>query len=413
MSETPPRSTATQNTAAIARHGRLENGNPFLFVLKIVGIALAVVAVSVASIGSLTLLSLDNKITAVHLVGETDGPPPALGDYDGGFNVLVVGSDVCEDGSGCHGRGDAELNDVTILLHVSQDQTNAVAVSIPRDMVVPIPSCPDPKGGKNFHSMSAQPINVSLMYGGLPCTVLTVSTLTGLDIPFAVEVKFSGVVNISNAIGGVPVCIDGPIDDRYSGFSVPAAGEYTLAGHDALAFLRTRHGVGDGSDLGRISSQQQFLSSLVRTIKAPNGALTDPLKLFNIATVVSENTVVSASLKNPVTMVTMAQVLKKLPLEKIVFVQYPGVTGQPGIYEGKVAPTASVAAALFAKIKADQPFLPSKTGLGSKGDVTAPPSSDPAPSASGSASTAPDAPLEVIQGVQGQSAAASTCAKHN
>lgn len=408
MSRIRPHSPGSSDSSGIVQHGRLKKTKPFVTALKVVSAALAVVLVSGAAVGTIFVTQLSNDIKTVKLVGETEGPPPALGAYEGGFNVLIVGSDVCEDDSGCDGRGTAELNDVTILLHVSHDQTNAVAVSIPRDMVVPIPACPGKDGKSHFSAMAGMPINNTLSYGGLPCTVLTVSKLTGLDIPFAAEVKFSGVINISTAIGGVPVCIAGPMHDSYTGFTVPAAGEYTLSGHDALMFLRSRHGVGDGSDLGRISSQQQFLSSMVRTLKKPGGALTDPVKLLNIATVVSKNTIVSNSLKNLNTMIAMAEVLKKLPLDKVVFVQYPAVTGQPGLYAGKVAPVAATAAALFAKIKADEPFLPAKPGLGAKEDPATP--DVPAPNASDSAA-ASDAPLEVLPGVQGQSAADSVCAK--
>lgn len=411
MNEFRPRSTMPPGRAVIARHGRLKKTNPFLTVLKFVSAALAVVLVSGAAVTAISVTRISNNVKSVKLVGETEGPPPELAAYEGGFNVLIVGSDVCEDGSGCNGRGSAELNDVTILLHVSQDQTNAVAVSIPRDMVVPIPSCPAKDGKGKYGAMAGQPINNTLAYGGLPCTVLTVSKLTGLDIPFAAEVKFSGVVNISTAIGGVPVCFAGPIHDKYAGLNIPAAGEYSLSGHDALSFLRTRHGVGDGSDLGRISSQQQFLSSMVRTLKKPGGALTDPVELFKIATAVSENTIVSNSFKNLNTMIAMAQVLKNLQLDKVVFVQYPAVTGQPGLYAGKVAPVPAAAAALFAKIKADQPFTPSKPGLGSTVDPNAPKTPPvPNPSSPDPAATT-DAPLEVLPGVQGQSAADATCAR--
>lgn len=397
--------------AAIARHGRLKTRHPLLTVLKFISGTVAVLLVSGVAIGALSVTKISNNVKSVKLVGETEGPPPELAAYEGGFNVLIVGSDVCEDNSGCNGRGSAELNDVTILLHVSQDQTNAVAVSIPRDMVVPIPACPTKDGKGKYGAMSGQPINNTLAYGGLPCTVLTVSTLTKLDIPFAIEVKFSGVVNITSAIGGVPVCFAGPVRDKYSGLNIPQAGEYKLSGHDALSFLRSRHGVGDGSDLGRISSQQQFLSSMVRTLKEPGGALTDPIKLFSIATAVSENTIVSNSLKNLNTLVAMAQVLKNLQLDRVVFVQYPAITGQPGIYAGKVAPVPAAAAALFAKIKADQPFTPAQHGLGSTVAPQTPGTPPvPDPSASG-ATTSTDAPLAVLRGVQGQSAADATCAR--
>ena len=418
MSNTGPRRRRASGLPSIARHGRLRTSNPWLVVLKYLAATMAVVLVSGASVAAFALWKIESNIKTVTLVGETEGPPPALGALEGGFNVLVVGSDRCEDPAGCKDRGKANLNDVTMLLHVAQDQSNAVAVSFPRDLVIPIPSCPDPEGG-NFHSMTAQPINVSLSYGGLPCTVLTVEALTGLSIQFAAEVTFSGVARLSSAVGGVPVCVNGPVVDKYSGINLPAAGEYTIEGWEALAFLRTRHGVGDGSDLGRISNQQVFLSSLVRTVKS-DGVLNDFGRLFNIATVASETMTLSNSLKNLNTMVSMAQVLKNLPLERVLFVQYPGVTGQPGVYSGKVAPVKSAANALFAKIQADQPFSlqAGNTGVGSVANPNAPvttPDPSASPSASAPATEAPvvEAPAEVLPGIKGQSAADYTCSKAN
>lgn len=402
MTETRPRGRSRSDLSSLARHGRLRRNNPWLGVLKYVAAALAVVLVSGSAVVGFKVMQIDSNIETVTIVGETEGPPPELGAYEGGFNILLVGSDRCEDPNGCKDR-EAELNDVTILLHVSQDQTNAVAVSFPRDLVVRIPSCPDPEGG-NFSAMSAQPINVTLFYGGLPCTVLTVSELTGLDIQFAAEVTFSGVARISSAIGGVKVCVNGPVVDPYSGINLPAAGEYELDGWEALAFLRTRHGVGDGSDLGRISNQQVFMSALVRTLKS-DGVLNDIGSLYNIATVASQNLVVSNSLKNVNTMISMAQVLKNLPLDRVIFVQYPSTTGQPGVYLGKVAPITSVANQLFAKIQSDEPFVlaAGNTGSGSVADPNAP----------GASEESTTEGLEVLQGVKGQSAADYTCSKAN
>jgi LCP family protein required for cell wall assembly len=415
MSDTRRRSSRF-GAPGIARHGRLTKSHATVTIVKFLAAALAVVLVSAASVAGITLSQIKADIKVVTLVGETEGPPPELGAFDGGFNLLLVGSDTRKGQGAYAGKDDGVLNDVTMLLHVSEDQTNAVAVSIPRDMVVPIPACPREDGKGNYGAMSAQPINNTLAYGGLPCTVLTVKALTGLDIPFAALITFQGVIDMSTAVGGVPVCVNGPLRDKYSGIDLPAAGTYTLSGFQALAFLRSRHGVGDGSDLGRISSQQVFLSSLVRTVKS-DSTLTDFTKLYGIATAASKNMTLSQNLSNLNTMVSIALVLKKIPLDRISFVQYPGTTGVGGVYEGKVAPIVSAASALFAKIKADEPFsLDSGTGRGSVVDPNAPASATPATPAP-SASPAPDAPAgdapEVLPGVLGQTAADYTCSKVN
>ena len=90
-----------------------------------------------------------------------------------------------------------------------------------------------------------------------------------------------GVAGLSEAVGGVEVCVADPIEDEYTGTFLDA-GNHTLSGVAALQFLRTRHGVGDGSDLGRISNQQVFMSALARKLQG-EGTLSDPVKLYSIA----------------------------------------------------------------------------------------------------------------------------------
>ncbi|WNY35047.1 LCP family protein [Curtobacterium flaccumfaciens] len=235
----------------------------------------AVVAVALVSSVSVTAIAAkqvtDDLGDGVEIQGQpapqAKGGPKPLSAFKGGFNMLVVGTDNDPDQSAAFGERDATLNDVNILLHVSADHTNATAVSIPRDLVTPIPACKKTDGTGTAPAMAAQPINTSFGEGGLNCVTQTVAGLTGLDIQYSAAVSFKGVIEMSNAIGGVPVCVAQPITDSYTGLNLPA-GTSTLQGDDALAFLRTRHSVGDGSDLARISSQQVFLSSLLRTVKS-------------------------------------------------------------------------------------------------------------------------------------------------
>jgi LCP family protein required for cell wall assembly len=413
MSELRPRSTSSRKAAGIARHGRLKRSRAWVGALQFLLVALVVVAVSAGSIAAIAAYQLKANIKVVDLPGQTQGPPPDIGAIAGGFNILIVGSDTGQGQGGLgEGRGSATLNDVTMLLHVSEDHSNAVAVSIPRDMVVPIPSCPKADGKGNYHSMTAQPINVTLSYGGLPCTVLTVEALTGLHVTFAGLITFRGVVEMSSAVGGVPVCLAEPIKDKYSGFNAPA-GTSVLSGYQALAFLRSRHAVGDGSDLTRISSQQVFLSSLVRTLKS-NETLSNFPKVYAIAAAASRNMTLSSNFTSLDTMVSVAQALKDIPLDRVTFVQYPGRTGVGGVYQGKVAPIAPIAKQLFDQIKSDQPFGLEKAGdgIGSKPDPNATPlPAEPAPTgtATPGASETPPAALPIIAGLKGQTAADQTC----
>ena len=419
---------------AQVRHGRLRRSHAWKTVMAMLAASLAVVLVSTVSVGAITLAQINANIDVVELEvleGQEERVIPTVGEWEGGFNVLIVGVDNEPGQNDSRERGSATLNDVNMLVHVAEDQQSAVAVSVPRDMVVPIPSCPDPDGDGASFAMSAQPINVAWSYGGLNCVVLTMEALTGLTIPYAGAISFNGVAQLSNAVGGVDVCIDAPIKDPYTGLDLPTAGTHTLVGGAALAFLRTRYGVGDGSDLGRISNQQVYLSSLMRKVQN-EGVLTDFTKLYGLAQVASSSMQLSNSLGRVDTMVSMAQALRNIPTENIVFVQYPGRTGGTGVYAGKVQPITAAATALFDRIRADERFAleAGNTGRGSELDPNAP-ATEPTPEPTETEvavpkngkvtpeveptlePVAPETPAEVLSGIEGQTAADRTCSVAN
>lgn len=407
-SELRTRSSASTLTG-IARHGRLRKASPVGTILKFVAAALAVVLVSGVSVGALAVSSLTSKATVVDIPGTENGaaPLPEVGAIEGGFNILIAGSDTRADQGGIGGSAEddsGELNDVTMLLHVSQDQTNAVAISFPRDMVVGIPECESSDGYTKGYS--TEPINTALSYGGLSCVAQTVTELTGLPVQYAGLIKFYGVINMADAIGGVDVCVDGPMVDDNTGINIAEAGTYNLTGIDALAFLRSRAAVGDGSDLTRISSQQVYLSALVRKLKSSE-TLGDFKKVYSLADAALSNMTVSSTLNSIPTMVSIAQALKNIPLENVTFVQYPGTTGGDGVYTGKVQPNEYAADALLEYIKADQPFALEAAGddRGSTLDPNAP----VAPTTP--TTNAPEVP--VAEGVSGQTAAQYTCTVTN
>jgi LCP family protein required for cell wall assembly len=375
-------------------------------VLALFGSALAVVLVATGSVAGIAAYQLSSQLTAnsVDINEGEEAPIPEIGAYEGGFNMLVVGSDAYSD-------RDTVLNDVNILIHVSADQTNATVVSIPRDLVVPYPGCVNPDTGKTWGVATGLPINNALYYGGLPCVVNVVQNLTGLDIHYAGMIGFDGVAAMASAVGGVDVCTTSPIHDKYVGLDLEA-GTHHLEGWEALQFLRSRHGVGDGSDLTRISSQQVFLSSLLRKLKSED-TLTNVGKLIGLAKAAAENMQLSKELTQPATIVAMAKALNKIPMDRITFVQYPGATGGTGIYEGRVQPKKGLADQLFAAILADQPIGVDKAGdgRGSIADPNAAPPADP-----GTDTPDPDAPSTeplpekvVISGINGQTAADQTC----
>ena len=419
MSELRDRSNRTPKVSGVARHGRLKKSAAWKTVLGLIGGTVAVALVAGLSVAGIAAWQLQSNIKTVTIGADTQGPPPNIAAMVGGFNILLVGSDtrVGQGGIGAGPDDGGDLNDVTMLMHVAQDQKSATVVSIPRDMVVPIPKCS--KGG----GAAGLPINTTLSYGGLACTVLTVQNLTGLQIQFAGLITFTGVAAMSDAVGGVDVCVSSAISDPYTGTFL-SAGTHTLQGIQALEFLRSRHGVGDGSDLGRIGSQQVFLSALVRKIKS-NDTLTDFSKLYAIAQAATQHITLSQNFTHLDTLVSVALVLKNIPLENIVFVQYPSRTGGTGIYAGKVQPVPAIASQLMAAIKADQPIgLDSQALTGAHGGSTLDPNAPatpptPTPTPTGKKGATPTATLPddtattpaatVIPGLKGQSAATYTC----
>ncbi|TAM70732.1 MAG: LytR family transcriptional regulator [Microbacteriaceae bacterium] len=437
----PHREGGRAAARARARVGVVRHARPrrFSVLATIAKIAVSVIVVALISSVSVTAIAtwqvastIKPGIKLAHLPGVKAAPAgeiPQIGAIKGGVNLLLVGTDtrtgqggVFSSADQLEGSSGAGNNDVTILMHIAQDHRSATVVSFPRDLMLPIPSCPDPTGG-SFSSMSSQMLNSSLTYGGLPCPVLTIEKLTGLTIPFAAEITFDGVTAMSNAVGGVSVCLATPVKDAYTDpqLNLPA-GEQTLVGPVALSFLRSRHGIGDGSDLGRISNQQVFLSALVRKIK-DGGVLSNPLQLYPLAKAAVSNMRLSDTLENPSTMVQIALALKNIPLSNVVFLQYPVFTDPDNV--NRVVPDTASARVLMDALVADQPVqLTGTTGRAAEvntsapvaPDATAQPDATSTPADAGTA-TAPAAPgttaVALPSNIVGQTAAQQTCTKGN
>ncbi|MET0782690.1 MAG: LCP family protein [Leifsonia flava] len=417
------------------RHGRLRRSHAGLTLLKTVGIATAVAVIAAGGIGAFELTELGRQVAdnSIDISNGTDAatplPVPHIGAIEGGFNFLLVGTDNDAAQGDAYGVRDATLNDVNILLHVSADHTSGVVVSLPRDLIVPHPDCVDPDTGEEFYAMSARPLNEAWSRGGLGCVVATVSELTGQPISYAGTVSFNGVIAMTDAIGGVPVCVEEAIDDPDAALVLPA-GTSVISGATALGFLRSRHGVGDGSDLSRISSQQTYMSSLMRTMKSAD-TLGNLGTLYSLARAATANVKLSSNLSSLDSIVAMAYALKDVDLDRLVFVQYPGGTSDPD-FPGKVVPYTELADELFAAISADQPFTLDENSLGNgtvlDPDATPTPTApepdpavtetpapeateDPEVIAAGVPEAAPAAAAPtVIEGLKGITATTQTCA---
>ena len=417
-----------RGAAAPVRHGRQKRRRPHTAIFKLVGAALAVALVSSAGVAAYAVADTVTSIKpGIHLATAPGQTPPAVGAVDGAVNLLLTGTDTRTGQGGqfssaqeLAGSSGAGSNDVTMVLHISADHTNATVISIPRDLVTSVPACPNGKGGSTY-PQSAAMFNTTLATGGLSCVVLTAEKLTGLSIPYAAMISFDGVIGMSNAVGGVDVCLATPLKDPYVGLNLPA-GQQTLVGADALAFVRSRHGVGDGSDLGRISNQQLFLSALLRKITSA-GVLSNPVTLYTLAHAAVTNMTLSDTLTQPTTLVSIALALKGISLNNIVFVQYPTRTDPAN--PNRVVTDAQSAAVLQTALENDQPLqLSGKLGVATEAAPGTTPT--PTPTRRGPATGAPTAPstggatptptptgVALPSNVTGQTAADQTCTKGN
>lgn len=319
----------TEAAVPPAHHGRLPRRTAGRAIAKGVGAALAVLLAASGAVAAFAVSSIVTPVAAKPSVRfeseQVLESVPDIGAMEGGLNFLLVGSDKRPE-SGAFGDPDLEsgvLNDVTMLLHISQDHTHAEVVSFPRDLLVDVPACPDPDDPEapGYAARYGVKINTILNDGGLGCIAKTLEQMLGITIPVGGVVEFDGVAALSEAVGGVEVCVVDPIEDAYTGL-VLDAGSHVIKGYEALAFLRTRHAVGDGSDLARIALQQTFLASLARTVQSA-GTLGDPVKLYGIARAVVTNMTLSSGLQDLPRLVSIARALQSTDLDKVVFIQYP------------------------------------------------------------------------------------------
>ncbi|MEE1738873.1 LCP family protein [Streptomyces sp. BE147] len=277
---------------------------------------------------------------------------------DGPMNILIIGTDK-RTGKGNEGYGDKGSTghaDTNILFHVSEDRTNATAMSIPRDLKIPIPDCETKqKDGttKVIQGSALDRFNTSLGQEGRDpgCTMRTVKQITGIQVDHFMMVDFNAVKELSTAVGGVKVCMAKPIDDPKSHLKLPK-GESTVQGEEALALLRTRHSFGNESDLDRIKVQQQFLGSMIRQMKSDD-TLTSAPKLYKLADTATKALTVDSGIGSVTKLTSLAQEIGKVDTKNITFVTMPVIDNPAEPTPITVVPAPGKAEQLFAMMRSD------------------------------------------------------------
>ncbi|MEW2125818.1 LCP family protein [Streptomyces sp. NPDC007259] len=319
--------------------------------------ALSFLVLLVAGVGW-GYLKLTGSIDTFSSDGVSGDRPPGS---SGGQNVLVIGSDTRSGNNKGLGGGTGAVgrSDTVLLLHVYADRKHAVAVSVPRDAMVDIPACRKPDGSwtaPRHHSQFNGAFSVGETTEGNPaCTQNTVEHLTGLRVDHTVVIDFAGFSALTSAVGGVPVCVPQDVYQRdlnpkrtTRGSLVLAKGPHNVSGQRALDYVRLRHGIGDGSDLGRIKRQQAFVAALVKKIKSRGMNPTTLLPLANAAT---DAMTVDPGLGSADKLLSFGLSMKNIDLHNTKFVTVPWR------YEGeRVAVVEPDADALWAALKADRPL---------------------------------------------------------
>ena len=218
-----------------------------------------------------------NNLGASSLLGRT--PPDS---YDGrALNILIIGSD-SRSGKGnqtlTNNDDPTERSDTTMIMHISKDRSQVNVVSIPRDLIVDIPSC-QRSDGSSSEPQRAQ-FNWAYSIGSLGgdrasavvCTWKTVEKLSGMRIDESIVVDFNGFSSMIDALGGINIYVPTKIKDKKNSGLELEPGCKHFDGKQALAYARVRHGVkgSDGSDIQRIQRQQAVMGIMMRAALKKN-----------------------------------------------------------------------------------------------------------------------------------------------
>lgn len=282
-----------------------QSGHP---ALKVALAAVSVLILLISGLGYYSVGRLGGKLSSSDLTLSDK----KLDGEDGAVDILLVGSDSRTDAQGNPlseeelqrlnaGEADGELNTDTIMvIRVPNDGSRATAVSIPRDTYIHDSTygntkingvyglyanakreeleASGEKGGKELEEQVAR--------AGQQGLIDAVADLTGVEVDHYAQVGLLGFVLLTDAVGGVEVCLNEAVDEPLSGAKFPA-GRSTLDGTQALAFVRQRHDLPRG-DLDRIVRQQVFMASLVNEAISA-GTLSNPAKLRELSNAVERS----------------------------------------------------------------------------------------------------------------------------
>ncbi|GAA4775234.1 LCP family protein [Streptomyces sanyensis] len=271
---------------------------------------------------------------------------------DGSMDILVLGSDSRAGDNGAYGRDEgAARSDTAMVVHVHTGRTAASVVSIPRDTLVERPGCTRADGTEAPGAARAM-FNTAYEAGGPACAVKTVETMSGIRMDHYLEVDFTGFTELVDALGGVEITTTEPLRDADSRLDLEP-GTHTLDGEQSLALVRTRKGIGDGSDLGRIELQQAFVRAFVDQVRDV-GVLGNPKRLLDLAGTAARAVTPDSGLDSVNELVGFARGLGDLGAEDVSLVTLP-VRYDP-VDPNRVVPVEPGATEVWRALKQDRPI---------------------------------------------------------
>ncbi|WTX71509.1 LCP family protein [Streptomyces sp. NBC_00647] len=327
--------------------------------LRYTATGVAVVVLGAVGVGWAAYEKLNGNITADNDAAaelaryEKERPTALVRDAQ---NILLIGSD-SRSGAGNkkYGRDSGtERSDTTILLHLSANRRSATAMSLPRDLMVDVPSCRRPDGTRT-EPMFAM-FNYAFQVGGSACTIRTVEKLTNIRVDHHMVVDFHGFKDMVDAVDGVEVCLSEPIDDKAAKLRLPA-GKVVLNGEQSLGYVRARKSIGDGSDTDRMDRQQRFLGALVNKVRS-NDVLLNPAKLYPVLDAATSSLTTDPGLASLRGLYDLVRGMRDIPTESVQFLTVPRTSYVLNANRDQLVEPE--AARLFARLRADEPVAVAK-----------------------------------------------------
>ncbi|GAA2177379.1 hypothetical protein GCM10009847_03030 [Leucobacter tardus] len=407
-----PPTTQSPTTMSSSRRRRL---------LVTLAVALVLVLAIIAVFAAFIFRHVDENITR----SEFDLPGIDTAEDPGEMNVLIMGLDSRLDQNGealpddvyqalhAGGADDGGYNANTlILLHLPEDRSQAVGISIPRDDYVELAGAPlgvtHGKVKEAYGLALEQRLEELRATGEIPdadeayqearaagrqAQIETVSQLLGdVRIDHFVEVTMGGFFHIADAVQPIEVCLNQATEDLYSGADF-AAGVQQLDAEQAMSFVRQRRDTGESgvflTDLDRSRRQQAFLVGLANRLRDTE-TLTQPKTVTSLVDATQSSVALDAEFE----LLSFLKVAKEVSDHGLEFVTLPieefGVVDGSDVNLVDVDEIQRIVAGLLAPAEpVDETDEADERG---EANASGEPDADTAEGAGGGAPTASDTP---------------------